>query len=201
MKKMPGQSQVCEKQSSFQAVLQTINSLSGGGWGTLAQRTPTTSASQHSRHCNPVVRTEGRAKFRSRPTWCGKSQVGQHNSGIPLAHQYQMHGLPQSFQCKVLSILGCYSTVFQHIGFQGQLLKYHSKPSKKIQLRPSLGHINDPMPPERHQLFADLSHLSSFVAPKERASPKEESAFIKKQMFRSTLKAIETIQPHSWPPK
>lgn len=70
--------------------------------------------------------------------WHRKSQVGWHNSGILLADQYQMHGLPQSFQHTLLLILGCNSTAFQHTSFWGQLLKYHSKPSKEIEPRPSM---------------------------------------------------------------
>jgi len=35
------------------------------------------------------------------------------------------------------------------------------------------------MPPERYQLFAALHNFSSAVAPKERASPKEETVFMK----------------------
>lgn len=46
-----------------------------------------------------------------------------------------------------------------------------------------------------------LGHLSRFVAPKQRASPKKEPVLTKKQTFKSTLKAIEAAQSHSWPPK
>lgn len=66
--KMLGQSQVCEKQSSFQAVLWVANSLSEGRRGTLAQRTPAASDRPQHRHWDHIVRTEERAKFSSRPT-------------------------------------------------------------------------------------------------------------------------------------
>lgn len=89
-----------------------------GGWGTLAQRAPTTRASYCTRCCDHIVGSEERAKFRSRPTWHRKSQVGQHNSGI-LADWYKMCGLPQSFQYTVLLILGYNPTTFHHTGFQG----------------------------------------------------------------------------------
>lgn len=62
--KMLGQSQVCDKQSSFQAVLWVTNRSSEGGWRTLAQRTP--AASDRSQHWNHIVRTEEGAKFSSR---------------------------------------------------------------------------------------------------------------------------------------
>lgn len=62
--KMLGQSQVCEKQSSFQAVLWGTNSSSERGWGTLAQGTP--AASDRSQPWDHIVRTEKRAKFSSR---------------------------------------------------------------------------------------------------------------------------------------
>lgn len=59
--KMLGQSQVCEKQSSFQAALWVTNSSSEGGWRTPAAR-------DRSQHWDHVVRTEEGAKFSSRQT-------------------------------------------------------------------------------------------------------------------------------------
>lgn len=75
--KMLGQSQVCKKQSCFQAVLWVTNSSSERGWGTLAQRTP--AASDRSQHWNHMVRAEERAEFSSRQTQHAKSHVGWHN--------------------------------------------------------------------------------------------------------------------------
>lgn len=86
--KMLGQSQVCEKQSLFQAVLWVTNSSSEGGWGTLAQRN--SAASDRSQHWDHIVRAEEKAKFSPRQTQHAKSHVGWNNSGILLADSYLM---------------------------------------------------------------------------------------------------------------
>lgn len=117
--------------------------------------------------------------------------MGQHNLGILLADWYQI-----SFQCTALLILGCNSTAFQH-----------TRISTKISFQtyeencPRLHHQNDPMLPERHQLFADLSVTCQVSLLQRKELPQSKNQHQKKdKTFRPILIAVKAILPHSWPP-